>query len=209
MSSRFFAVIPAAGFSRRMGADKLLEEIDGVPLFRRVLQTWQAASLEAIVVVTRPSNPDLIHLCQQEACDLVVADHDPADMKATTMIGLAYLEEHFAPHSEDAWLLAPADLPGLDVPSIEAVKQAYLQQKDAAATSQAVVATVSGKKAHPVLFPWSLRWQIDQLHENEGINQLLKQYSFQRVELKRQLLLEDVDTPDDLRRWREINSRHG
>ena len=61
------AVIVAAGSSTRMGFDKLLAEIGGVPVIVRTIDAFQQApSISEIVVVTKEDLvPEAARLCQQ------------------------------------------------------------------------------------------------------------------------------------------------
>ena len=61
------AVIVAAGSSSRMGFDKVLAEVGGVPVLVRCVETFQQApSISEIIVVTREDLvPEAARLCQQ------------------------------------------------------------------------------------------------------------------------------------------------
>jgi len=60
------AVVVAAGSSSRMGLDKVLAEVGGVPVIVRCLEAFQQApSITEVVVVTREDLvPDIARLCQ-------------------------------------------------------------------------------------------------------------------------------------------------
>ena len=60
------AVVVAAGASSRMGFDKVLAEVGGMPVIVRCLQSFQSApSVNEVVVVTRTDLvPDVARLCQ-------------------------------------------------------------------------------------------------------------------------------------------------
>lgn len=60
------AVVVAAGSSTRMGFDKVLAEVGGVPVIVRCLQSFQdAPSIKEVVVVTRTDLvPEVARLCQ-------------------------------------------------------------------------------------------------------------------------------------------------
>ena len=61
------AVVVAAGASARMGFDKVLAEVGGVPVIVRCLEAFQQApSVTEVVVVTRENLvPDVARLCQE------------------------------------------------------------------------------------------------------------------------------------------------
>ena len=66
-------VVAAAGASSRMGFDKVLAEVGGVPVIVRCLQSFQQApSVKEVVVVTRTDMvPDVARLCQDYGLDKV------------------------------------------------------------------------------------------------------------------------------------------
>ena len=67
------AVIVAAGVSSRMGLDKLLAEVGGVPVIVRCIEAFQRApSVAEVVVVTREDLvPEVARLCQDFRLDKV------------------------------------------------------------------------------------------------------------------------------------------
>ncbi len=67
------AVIVAAGLSSRMGLDKLLAEVGGVPVIVRCVEAFQRApSVAEVVVVTREELvPEVARLCQDFRLDKV------------------------------------------------------------------------------------------------------------------------------------------
>src|SRR5690606_25777101 len=80
---RCFAVIPAAGQSRRMGQHKLLLPWAGRTVFEAVVAAWQGVPVEAAVVVARSDDRPLIELCRRLSLDVVLPDPPPDDMKAS------------------------------------------------------------------------------------------------------------------------------
>lgn len=67
------AVVVAAGSSSRMGFDKVLADVGGVPVIVRCLEAFQQApSVTEVVVVTREELvPDIARLCQDYGLDKV------------------------------------------------------------------------------------------------------------------------------------------
>jgi molybdenum cofactor cytidylyltransferase len=60
----------------------------------------------------------------------------------------------------------------------------------------------SGRRGHPVLFPWPLAAELDRLAANEGLNALLARHRVHTVEAEARTVLEDLDTPADYERLR-------
>jgi molybdenum cofactor cytidylyltransferase len=192
---RSFAVVPAAGESRRMGRPKLLLPWRGSTVIQTVLATWRGSSVERIVVVISPGDVALGEKVRGDNVDIVVPKTPPPDMKASVLRALDYLETTFQPHPTDAWLLAPADLPLLPRAIIDEVLRSY----DPTAPS-VIVPTLHGKRGHPVLFPWQLLAEAQGLGPDEGLNALLSRHRWQALpcdHLANAAAWQDVDTPEE------------
>jgi molybdenum cofactor cytidylyltransferase len=192
---RSFAIVPAAGASRRMGAAKLLLPVGGRPLIERVLGSWTASAVTRTVVVAKPDDDALVEVCRGFDVDVVVPQRAPGDMKSSVRSALGHIESNYAPAPRDAWLVAPADMPGLSTAAIDAVLAAY-DAHDAAA----VVPTIDGRRGHPALLPWSSAALVDTLADDEGINALVAKMLVHEVAWPDAGLVHDLDTPSDYAR---------
>src|SRR5262245_26967537 len=101
MASRYFALIPAAGHSSRMGLPKLLLALAGRPLIAHTIEAWRKSAVDRIVVVVRPGD-SLLAMFLGEVMpsitnlDLVIPDQPPLDMKASLQAALSHVEQQFA-----------------------------------------------------------------------------------------------------------------
>lgn len=192
---RSFAIIPAAGHSRRMGRHKLLLPWHGSTVIERVLRAWLASDVSQVVVVARKDDHGLLAVCRDIAVDTVCPEVDPPDMKASVQCGLRYLAEQYDASDEDVWLLAPADLPRLSTALVNQVLASHN-----GADPAIVVPTVAERRGHPVLFPWCTATDVFALRRDEGVNRILDKYPIRRISVPSLDCLEDVDTPTDYRR---------
>ncbi len=210
---RTFAILPAAGHSTRIGRPKLLLPLsDGRALIEHVLTAWRASSVSEIVVVMRGDDTALAERCRRgERTTIVQPETDPPYMKASIAAGLDHLRHVHAPADDDAWLVAPADMPFLPATAIDAVIAAYrhrLPAKASAATStgdatsrpKVIVPRCQGRCGHPVLFAWSLAAEVALLAPDEGLNRLVERHQALAVEVLDEGVLSDVDTPEDYAR---------
>lgn len=207
MPTRTFAILPAAGHSRRIGRPKLLLPLlDGRALIEQVLSAWRASLVDEIVVVMRRGDAPLARLCAGPRTTMVQPDVDPPDMKASLAAGIANLRETQRPTTDDAWLVAPADMPFLAAQSIDAVIAAYRQQlaaRDATIDSsptKIVVPHHAGRRGHPVVLPWSIAAELAALGPDEGLKQLIARHPLLTVDVADAGILTDVDTPEDYAR---------
>jgi molybdenum cofactor cytidylyltransferase len=110
-----FAVVPAAGHSRRMGRDKLkLDWASNQTVLGATLQGWLASRVDHVIVVTRHDQGDLRERHGGlPRVAFLAADPPPPEMKDSVLVALRYIADQFAPAPADVWLLAPADMPRL------------------------------------------------------------------------------------------------
>ena len=193
------AIVPAAGRSSRMGEPKLILPIDGTPLIARVVAALRDGGAGRIVVVSPPIDEPganaLRGAAEAQGAEVVVPDRPTLDMRASVELGLARLKVGIKPA---ALLLTPGDLPGLAAHAVARVIAASLESP-----GRIVVPRHDGRRGHPLLLPWTLASEISDLPTGVGVNALLAKYSnlIQAVEIDDPNLLDDVDTPEDYRRW--------
>ena len=97
-------------------------------------------------------------------------------------------------HSDDRWMIAPADLPTLSSSLIDLVIER------GRTSDRIVVPRFGDRRGHPVSFPWNLASEVGQLGGDEGINRLLQRHPLHWLPLSEAHYLEDVDTEAEYRR---------
>jgi molybdenum cofactor cytidylyltransferase len=197
---RVFAVVPAAGHSRRMGRDKLLLTIQGRTVIGRLLEALRAAGVAETVVVIRPNDEPLAQAVAAAGASLVRPEQEPPDMRASVELGLAAVRERFTPTAQDAWLLVPADHPILDADQLRAILKAWVNSE-----ASILVPTHAGRRGHPTVFRWSLAAAVARLPKDCGVNALVRDSDdVLEFPCESDAVLLDLDTPDDVER---LNSR--
>ena len=194
---RSFAIVPAAGRSARMGRPKLLLPWGERTVIETVLAAWRASRVETIVVVTRGDDAALAEVCRH--CGVIVASAfpPPPDMKASVRHGLAFIAQTWQPAPHDVWLVAPADLPRLSAETIDRVLTAYDPRRPE------IIVPRTERRAHPVLFPWSLADEVERLPADTGIDGLLRRHAVREVHVEATAAAgDDLDTPEDYERLR-------
>lgn len=192
---RSFAIVPAAGRSRRMGQDKLLLPWRDATVIESLLAAWRAGGVDEIVVVTRRDQTQLQSLCGDAT--IVTPAIAPPEMKDSVGAAMDHIRDSFAPRDSDVWLLAPADMPQLDA---KVVKQVLNLHDPASPTI--LVPTSDGKRGHPVLFPWTCAASVELLSAEEGVNKLLDRFPVREFDCAAPGIHDDLDTPDDFERLR-------
>lgn len=194
---RVFAVVPAAGLSRRMGCPKLLLPLRGEPVIHHLLKVLGRPPVEDVVVVVRRKDTELTAAVEASGGTVVAPAVDPPDMRASVAAGLAELQTRYAPADDDVWLLVPADHPVLEpavVPELLAVWETL--------RPDILIPTCRGRRGHPALFRWRLVSQIDALPADRGLNALRELPGVRVVEhaVRWPGVLFDLDTPADWER---------
>ncbi|MBW0007471.1 MAG: nucleotidyltransferase family protein, partial [Sphingomonas sp.] len=188
---RIAALLLAAGQSRRMGSNKLLEQIDGVAMVARTAQRLLASRAGPVVAVTGN---------QAEAVDAVLGRlpiervHNPAfaeGLSTSLKRGLAAL-----PADIDGVVVCLGDMPLIAGRDIDRLIAAFNPLEGRAI----VVPTRRGKRGNPVL--WARRFfaEMAELAGDVGAKHLIGEHADQvfEVEMDNDSVLVDIDTPDAL-----------
>jgi molybdenum cofactor cytidylyltransferase len=143
-ASQVVAVVPAAGFSTRFGAAKLLADAGGQPLIARTLGSLLDAGIARVVVVTREgSGLERVDTLADPRVS-VVLNPDPArGMFSSIQVGLAAA-------GGDVVLVLPADMPFVSAATVAAVAAHALD------TRAPVVPLHQGRRGHPLGMPRAL-----------------------------------------------------
>ena len=106
-----------------MGQPKLLF-LRGGTVIEHVLRVWRDSGVEQVVMVVHPLDDRLAELGAAGGASVVRPETPPPDMKASVRLGLQWVATA-GPLACDAWLLAPADMPGLTATAIASLVAAY------------------------------------------------------------------------------------
>jgi molybdenum cofactor cytidylyltransferase len=182
------ALLLAAGASRRFGAPKLLQVLNGRPVVR-----WSADSLvgvaDELVVVVAPDNDAMRTALEGVSARIVVNARAAEGMATSLACGIAALGDDVS-----GALVALGDEPLLPRRCHERVLARY-----GAGGAQIVAATYKGARGHPVIFGRSVFGELRQLTGDRGARSVVDRVP------ERLALVEmdeahpiDVDTPADL-----------
>ncbi len=199
MGAPVAVLLLAAGRSARMGGrDKLLEEIDGQPLLRRMAR--RALECGAPLFVTLPAGD---RKRAGAICDLpvqVVPVADPAEgMAAALRAGIAALP----PRTEGA-LIMLADMPEIATGDLRRLLAAF-----AGAGGRRIVRACGpdGTPGNPVVLPARLFAALGQLRGDCGARGLVHAEEVIAVPLPVGHATTDLDTPEDWAAWRRCSAR--
>ncbi len=195
---RVFALIPAAGQSRRMGRPKLALPLGDRTVLERVVSAVRAGGVNDVLVVVGPATAFLRSLAEQAGASVHVLPAETPDMRATVEAGLTWLEEHHHPQPDDAWLLLPADHPTLQHDVVLALATAA-----AANPAKSIFLPIhAGKRGHPALLRWRHAAALRSLPQGQGLNAHIRAHASETlvVPWPSAEVLCDLDTPEDYER---------
>ena len=190
------AVVLAAGRSTRMGAEnKLLADIGGKPMVRRVVETALASKARPVLVVTGHMAADVAK--ELAGLDVVpIANPDYATGLASSLkAGLRAI-----PPGCCGVMVLLGDMPYIAVEHIDRLIDAFAGALDAI-----VVPVHEGRQGNPVLWPRRYFPLLLQLEGDAGARRLIAAHSEQvcEVEVGSDAVFADADTPEALARMRQ------
>ena len=193
-------LILAAGQSTRMlGRDKLLEQIDGIPLLRS--RALAAVAVSAQVFVTLPDLADArAHARARVVADLPVSLIPVPDaasgMAASLRTGVAALPEcdHFMVFLADLPEITPTDLVTL-IENIDPDHQIFRGT------------SAKGTPGHPIIFHSSLRPFFANLTGDNGGKDIIATHPTKLIALPEDHATADLDTPEDWTDWHNRTNR--
>jgi molybdenum cofactor cytidylyltransferase len=195
---RTFALVPAAGHSRRMGRPKLALPLGESTVLGCVVASLRESGVDEVLVVVGPHVAELAPLARSAGASALLLDAETPDMRTTVERGLRWLQEQRQPAPEDGWLLCPADHPALQVDAIRAVMRARSDEPN----RSIIIPTFQGKRGHPALIAWKHVAALQELPPDQGINVHLRSQAAETLLLPvaAEQILCDLDTPEDYER---------
>lgn len=192
-------LILAAGSSSRMrGRDKLLEDVDGIPLLRRTALRARATGSKLYAALPARPHPRYDALKGLDLTCVPVPDASEG-MNASLRKGLAAI-----PSGAKAVMVMLADMPDLTTDDLLTVLNAV----DLQAETRIWRATTQDRSAgHPIVFHHSLLPELIALEGDNGGNAVVKLHAQRTVHiaLPDQHARTDLDTPEDWTAWKKHN----
>jgi molybdenum cofactor cytidylyltransferase len=195
--TRIGAVILAAGQSSRFRAGggrdptKLVAQLDGKPIVRRVVEAALAAKTRPVVVVTGYAR-DSVEAAVAD-CDVILAFNTKfaSGLASSLSVGLVAM-----PRDVLGTLVLLGDMPWVGPPLIDALIDAF----EARADTLAAVPLREGRRGNPVLLSRALFEPAMRLAGDEGARRLIGALgASQLVEVEApDAVTFDVDTAEDL-----------
>jgi len=183
-----WAVVLAAGESRRMGCNKLLLPYAGTSVIRHIVKTIQNAGVGRILIVCGHKPDEIIN--ELHGCDVVFTNNAQYKngMLSSVRCGLMSLPEEC-----EAVLLALGDHPTVNA---NVIRQLLAAMRDGA---KIAVPKFGERRGHPLLFSKAYRDEILTDYDDCGLRGLLQAHSGDicEVQCDDESVALDMDTPED------------
>ena len=189
---RIAALVLAAGQSRRMGTlNKLLIEIDGVPMVRRVVEMLCHSKARPIVVVTGHEREKVASALEDLSASLVYNPDYAHGLSTSLKAGIAALAPEI-----DGVLVCLGDMPRVSAAEVDRLIGAFNPVEGRGI----VVPTLDGKRGNPVLWSRQFFAEMSQVAGDVGARHLIGAYPemVAEVEMAGDGVLTDIDTPQAL-----------
>jgi molybdenum cofactor cytidylyltransferase len=187
-----FAIVLAAGRSRRMGVQKLLLPVGGKPMVAHVVDAVLAGPVDGAIVVVGQEGQTVADAVAGRRVRFVTNPDADGEMLGSVRCGLRAL-----PQEIEAALIATGDQPGITSDLVIALVRAFR------ASGRGIVVPVhGGRRGHPLLVAARYRAEILTRYDGTGLRGLLRAHpeDVLEVEVSARSVLEDVDCPADYER---------
>ena len=189
MKRTIWAIVLAAGESRRMGAPKLLLPFGGKTVIEAVLDSVKASAVDGILVVVGGWAAPVEEKAKPYGARGALNPDFRSGMLSSVQCGFRQL-----PLEAEAALIFLADQPAIKPYVAEALVKAFRH------TGRGIVIPVfDRRRGHPILISAHYRAEIGSLDPEVGLRQLLDRHPQDVLEepVDDPAILRDLDTPED------------
>jgi molybdenum cofactor cytidylyltransferase len=183
-----WAVILAAGESKRMGSPKMLLPFNGSTMLECVIANVSKSDVDKIIVVLGAEKEALIQLADKLHIEFCYNEKYKEGMLSSVQCGFKNL-----PFGCKASLVFQGDQPLITSDTINSVINAYLSSGKGI-----IIPVYKNKHGHPILIDMKYRNDIDKLSADKGLRSL--RYKFPadvlEVDTDESGILRDFDTYD-------------
>lgn len=193
------AVILAAGESKRMGQPKMLLPWGNEKVLTHVVNVFQNAGIEDILVVTGGAREQVERLLSGQRVRTVYNEaHAGGEMLSSVQCGIKSVARQ-----TQAMLIGLGDQPQVREGSVRRVCEAFRESK-----SNLVVPSYRLRRGHPWLVAQPLWDELLEMKSPQSPRDFLNAHrnDIHYVEVDDPNILADLDTPEDYERWHPKNS---
>jgi molybdenum cofactor cytidylyltransferase len=184
-----WAIVLAAGESKRMGSPKMLLQFKGKTIIENVVANVLGSSVNNTLIVLGPSGDEILNVIGDAPVEHCYNDNYKLGMLSSVKCGLKYL-----PQVSGAAIIFLGDQPMIGSEIINIVIEAYRREGKGI-----VIPVFDNKRGHPLLIDLKYRDEIGNLKPEEGLHILARKFADDVLEVKVHTrdILKDIDTKED------------
>ena len=158
------AILLAAGQSKRMeGENKLIKNIQGIPLIKHSVKNILASSIDELIVVLGHQKETIKKIIDENEKIKFVFNKDfESGMASSIKIGIKHLSK-----KTESFFICLADMPMIN-------KNIYNILIKSKSDHKIIVPIYKEQRGHPVLFPISLKSEMMSIKGDIGAKEILK-----------------------------------
>jgi len=187
--SEIWAIILAAGESKRMKVPKMLLLFDGKTMIEKVIENVARSEVFRTLVVLGSYRDEILKVIGNLPVSYCYNENYKNGMLSSVQCGFSKLPERY-----DAAIVFPGDQPFIEPDVVNNMIDSYHK------TGKGIVIPVYRKKrGHPLLVDFKYREFIENLSDNDGLHYLAERFKDDVLEVETQSpgILKDFDTKQD------------
>ena len=163
-----YGIIPASGFSRRMGSQKLLLHWRNKALLEHVLETANQSALTGVFTVVPSEDIERKRIAGHTGSHIVLNPKPELGIGFSIALGLSRI-----PDSADAVMILLGDQPELQLEDVERVLSCFAKNGQ---SSKVIIQTryADRKSGHPILFSKEFFPELSRLEGDRGGKQMIQ-----------------------------------
>lgn len=182
----FWAIVLAAGESKRMGSPKMLLPFNGKTMIENVIENISASIIGNILVVLGAEKNSIMEATAGRGLNYCINNDYKDGMLSSVKCGIRNL-----PYDFKAVLVFQCDQPLISPLVIDTVIEAYLSSGKGI-----VIPVYYTKRGHPILIDYKYRETVEHLDSENGLKALSQKFCYDvlEVETNSPEILKDIDT---------------
>jgi len=195
--NKIWAIVLAAGESKRMGFPKMLLDFGGKTMLERVIENVTGSDVDKIMVVLGAEREKLMSIVNKLPVSYCYNENYSDGMLSSVKCGFKNIPEGY-----EAVLVFQGDQPYIKAGVINSVIKAYRSSDYGL-----LMPVCNGKRGHPLLIDFRYNNEIELLDSSEGLRSLAQKFSNDvlEVETAEEGILRDFDTYSEYKS--EINQK--
>ncbi|MFZ0471962.1 MAG: nucleotidyltransferase family protein [Bacteroidales bacterium] len=184
-----WAIVLAAGESRRMGSPKMILPYEGMTIIEKVLENVLASDVEKVVTVLGSHSEEIMKVIERFQVPHCYNSNFKDGMLSSVKCGFEFLPREFR-----AAMVLLGDQPMVETSVINKLIKAYNE------TGKGILVPVfQNKRGHPLMVDKKYRDEIINLDDPEGLKGLLLRHPVDLLEVNAEnsSVLDDIDTRED------------